>query len=45
MARYASEAKELTPAMLADVADALAELEQGDFDAAETLLTAARRTS
>jgi 2-phospho-L-lactate guanylyltransferase (CobY/MobA/RfbA family) len=44
MARYASEAKELTPAMLADVADALAELEQGDFDAAETLLTAARRT-
>jgi hypothetical protein len=42
MARYASETKELTPAMLADVADALAELEHGDFEAAETLLAAVR---
>jgi hypothetical protein len=42
MSRYASETKELTPAMLADVADALAELEEGEFDAAETLLAAVR---
>ena len=40
MSRYAAETKDLTPGMLADVADALAELEHGDFDAAERLLAA-----
>lgn len=45
MSRYASETKELTPGMLADVADALAALEHGDWDAAERLLTAARKVS
>jgi hypothetical protein len=45
MARYAAETKELTPARLADVADALAELEHGDFDAAESLLAAVRNSA
>jgi hypothetical protein len=45
LSRYAAETKELTPAMLADAADALAELEHGDFDAAETLLAAVRGRS
>lgn len=40
MSRYAAETNDLTPAMLAEVADALAELEAGDFDAAERLLAA-----
>lgn len=42
MARYAAETRDLTPGMLADVADALAELEYRDFDAAERLIGAAR---
>lgn len=40
MSRNAAETKELTPGMLADVADALAELEAGSFDAADRLLAA-----
>ena len=40
MSRYAAETKNLTPSMLSDVADALAELEHGDVDAAERLLAA-----
>ncbi len=43
MSRYAAETRDLTPAMLADVAEALAELEHGDLDAAEALLAAARQ--
>jgi len=42
MSRYAAETRNLTPGMLADVADALADLEHGDFDAAERLLEAVR---
>jgi hypothetical protein len=37
LSRYAAETPDLTPAMLADVADALIELEQGDLEAAERL--------
>ncbi len=40
MSRYAAETKDLTPGMLSDVADALAALEHGDYDAAERLLAA-----
>jgi hypothetical protein len=42
MSRYAAETRNLTPAMLSNVADALAELEHGNFDAAERLLTAVK---
>ena len=38
LSRYAAETPELTPAMLADAAGTLAELEHGDVDAAERLL-------
>jgi hypothetical protein len=44
LSRYISETKDLTPGMVADVADALAELEHGDYDAAETLIAAVRAT-
>lgn len=42
LSRYAAETRDLTPAMLSDAADALAELQAGDFDAAERLLAAVR---
>jgi hypothetical protein len=42
LSRYAAETRDLTPGMLADAADALAELETGDWDAAERLLAAVR---
>ena len=38
LSRYAAETRDLTPAMLSDAADALAELGHGDVDAAERLL-------
>ncbi len=40
MNRYAAETKDLTPAMLSDVGDALDALEHGDYDATERLLAA-----
>ena len=40
MSRYAAETRDLTPGMLAEVADALAELEAGNLDAADRLLAA-----
>lgn len=43
LSRYAAETRDLTPAMLAEVAEALAELERGDIDAAERLRAAVRR--
>jgi hypothetical protein len=43
LSRYAAETPDLTPAMLADAADALVELERGDLDAAERLRAAVRR--
>jgi hypothetical protein len=42
MSRYAAETRDLTPGMLSDVADALADLEHGDFEAAERLLAAVK---
>ncbi len=42
MSRYAAETKDLTPGMLSDVADALAELEHGDWDAADRLVAATK---
>jgi len=44
LTRYISETKDLTPAMLSDAADALADLESGDIDAAERLLAAVKTT-
>lgn len=44
LTRYISETKDLTPGMLSDAADALADLESGDIDAAERLLAAVRTT-
>jgi hypothetical protein len=40
LSRYAAEGRHLTPADLADVAEALGALERGDFDARERLLSA-----
>jgi hypothetical protein len=43
LSRYVAETADLTPAMLADAAHALVELEQGDLDAAERLRAAVWR--
>lgn len=40
LTRYISETNDLTPGLISDAADALADLETGDFDAAERLLAA-----
>ena len=45
LSRYTTETRELTPAMLANVADALAALEHSDLDAAERLMTAVSSTA
>ena len=42
LSRYAAETTNLIPGMLADAADALAELEHGEWDAAERLVAAVR---
>ena len=42
LSRFASETTEVTPEQLAQVADALADLEHADPEAAEVLLAAAR---
>ena len=42
LSRFASEAADVTPEQLAQVADALAELEHADPEAAEVLLAATR---
>ncbi|HET9094715.1 MAG TPA: hypothetical protein VFN36_06465 [Solirubrobacteraceae bacterium] len=42
LSRFASEARDVTPEQLAQVADALADLEHADPDAAEVLLAAAQ---
>ncbi len=43
LSRYAAEQRGVTPEQLADAADALAELEHGDPDAGERLLSAVKR--
>ena len=42
LSRFASEASDVTPGQLAQVADALADLEHADHEAAEVLLAAAK---
>ena len=42
LSRFAAEVKDVTPEQLAQVADALADLEHADPDAAEVLLVAVR---
>jgi hypothetical protein len=42
LTRYISETRDLTPGLISDAAEALADLETGDFDAAERLLAAVK---
>jgi hypothetical protein len=42
LTRYISETRDLTPGLISDAADALADMETGDLDAAERLLMAVR---
>ncbi len=44
LSRFASEVRDVTPEQLAQVADALADLEHADPEAAEVLLAAAQAT-